>query len=346
MLSVLTVAYPLAPVGPDAAGGAEQIASALDRGLVAAGHRSTVLACAGSVAAGESVSTGPLPDRLDDAAKRRARAQHARMIDQLLRSRRFDLVHFHGVDVMDYLPRPGVPTVITLHLPADWYPAGLFAPRPATVLVAVSEAARRGFLDRGATVQVITNGVREELFSARHAKRKFVLALGRVCPEKGFHLAVDAAKQAALPLLLGGVVYPYPEHQAYFETEIGPRLDGRRRFLGALGFHRKRRLLAAAQCLAMPSLAAETGALAAMEALACGTPVVAFPNGALRELIDHGRTGFLVGSVEEMADAMQAAAGLDPRECRAAAARFSEGAMVRAYLNLYAEMAAARAHAR
>jgi glycosyltransferase involved in cell wall biosynthesis len=345
MLSILTVAYPLAPVGPDAVGGAEQIASALDRALVAAGHRSTVLACDGSQVAGELVSTGPVPDRLDDAAKSKARAQHANRIEQLLSKRRFDIVHFHGVDVLNYLPSPGVPTVITVHLPADWYSPALFAPRARTALVAVSESARRSFPDKGAMVRVIPNGVPEELFSSRHAKRGFVLALGRICPEKGFHIALDAAKQAGLPLLLGGAIYPYPEHQAYFETEIRPRLDRSRRYLGPLGFRRKRRLLSAARCFSMPSLAAETGALAAVEALASGTPVVAFPNGALREIVSHGRTGFLVASVEQMAEAMHAAARLDPRECRAAAARFDGRAMARAYLDLYAEMAAAPAHA-
>ena len=345
MLSVLTVAYPLAPVGPDAAGGAEQIASALDRALVAAGHRSTVLACHGSEVAGELASTGPMASRLDGAAKRAARLRHRDMIHGLLGSRRFDLLHFHGVDAMEYLPEPGLPTVVTVHLPADWYPPQLFARRPRTVLVAVSHAARRSFPPDAGAVRVIPNGVPEALFSARHARRSFVLALGRNCPEKGFHLALDAAKDADLPLLLGGTVYPYPEHQAYFETEIRPRLDARRRYLGPLGFRRKRRLLAAVRCLAMPSLAAETGALTAMEALACGTPVVAFPNGALGELIQHGRTGFLVRSVPEMAAAFSAAAQLDGAACRAAGRAFDQRKMVAAYLELYAEMAAAPAHA-
>jgi glycosyltransferase involved in cell wall biosynthesis len=345
MLKVLTVAYPLAPVGPDAAGGAEQIACALDRALVAAGHRSTLLACEGSTAAGELISTGPLSPRLDESAKRRARSEHARTIEELLRTRSFDLVHFHGVDTAEYLPPPGVPTVVTIHLPANWYPPALFMPRPATVLVAVSQAARRSFPNAGAEVRLIPNGVPDALFRARHAKRSFVLALGRICPEKGFHLALDAARQAELPLLLGGRVYPYPEHEAYFEAEIRPRLDKGRRYLGPLGLPRKRRLLAAARCLAMPSLAPETGALAAIEALACGTPVVAFPKGALAELISDGRTGFLVRSVGEMAEALRAAASLEAEDCRAAAMPFREEAMARAYLHLYAELAAARVHA-
>jgi glycosyltransferase involved in cell wall biosynthesis len=140
-------------------------------------------------------------------------------------------------------------------------------------------------------------------------------------------------------------VHPYPEHRAYFETEIRPRLDRSRRYLGPVGFERKRRLLAAARCLAMPSLAAETGGLAAMEALASGTPVVAFPNGALCEVVSHGQTGYLVHSIEEMAHAMRDAASLARSECRAAGARYSQRAMAAAYLDLYAELASAPAHA-
>ena len=96
-----------------------------------------------------------------------------------------------------------------------------------------------------------------------------------------------------LPLLLGGKVYQYREHVAYFRREIEPRLDGRRlRFLGPVGFARKRRLLAAARCLLAPSLAPETSSLVAMEALACGTPVIAFPSGALRKSSNTARRGF------------------------------------------------------
>jgi glycosyltransferase involved in cell wall biosynthesis len=122
---------------------------------------------------------------------------------------------------------------------------------------------------------------------------------------------------------------------------VQPRLDRRRRFLGPLGFARKRRFLNAARCLVLPSLAQETSSLVAMEALACGTPVVAFPNGALSELVEHGRTGFLVHDIEEMADAMQRAGELSPEPCRAAARQwFSLDRMVRGYFAAYEELAA------
>ena len=88
------------------------------------------------------------------------------------------------------------------------------------------------------------------------------------CPEKGYHLALDAAHLAGMALLLAGEVFPYPEHQRYFHEEIGPRLDSTRRFIGPVGGQRKRGLLQRAQCLIVPSLVAETSSLVAMEALA------------------------------------------------------------------------------
>src|SRR5690606_1063450 len=129
----------------------------------------------------------------------------------------------------------------------------------------------------------IENGVPVEALGARVRKRGFALALGRICPEKGYHLALEAAHRAGLPLLLAGAVFRYAAHERYFREEIAPRLDSLRRFIGAVPLGRKRRLLAAARCVVVPSLVPETSSLVAMEALASGTPVVAFPVGALAD---------------------------------------------------------------
>jgi glycosyltransferase involved in cell wall biosynthesis len=146
-----------------------------------------------------------------------------------------------------------------------------------------------------------------------------------------------------LPLIIGGQVYPYPDHLRYFEADIAPRLDARRRFVGPLGIRRKRRFLNAARCLVVPSLARETSSLVAMEALACGTPVVAFPNGALGDLVEHGRTGFLVSDVSAMAEAMWHAADLDHGTCQARAReRFSLEVMIASYFRAYEALAEMR----
>jgi glycosyltransferase involved in cell wall biosynthesis len=103
---------------------------------------------------------------------------------------------------------------------------------------------------------------------------------------------------------------------------------------------RKRRLLSAARCLLLPSLAPETSSLVTMEALACGTPVIAFPAGALPEIVEHGRTGFIVEDEREMAEAIHAATRIDPDVCRAAARqRFSFARTVERYVALYRDLA-------
>ncbi len=341
MLTVLSVAYPLAPVSQDAVGGAEQVLAQLDRALVRAGHRSLVVACEGSQVAGTLLEVPARHGPLDAAACAAAHEAHRQVIAQALERWPVDLIHLHGVDFHAYLPPPGPPTLATLHLPLAWYPEAVLRPdRPATWLHAVSAAQRAGGPDGLDLLPDIPNGVDIEALAARHARRGFALALGRICPEKGFHLALKAARQIGASLLLAGTVFRYEAHERYFAHEIAPRLDRWRRFIGPIGFARKRRLLSAARCLLVPSLVAETGSLVAMEALACGTPVIAFPNGALADVVEHGRTGFLVRDTREMAGAIAAAGDIDPEACRAAArARFSAERMAERYLALYHDLA-------
>ncbi len=341
-LTVLGVAYPLAAVGPDAVGGAEQVLTHLDRALVAAGHRSIVVAQEGSRTSGTLVAVAREPGVLDDNAMARARARHAQAIADALARWPVDLVHLHGIDFHAYLPPPGVPALATLHLPPSWYPEAALRPaRPDTWLNCVSRAQHQACPPSPNLLAPIPNGVPVAELRARHAKRRFALMLGRICPEKGVHLAIEAARRAGSALLIAGAVFRYATHARYFAEEVAPRLDRSRRFVGPIGFARKRRLLTAARCLLVPSLAPETSSLVAREALACGTPVVAFPNGALAETVEHGRTGFLVRTVAEMADAIGLAGGLDAEVCRATArARFSLERMTADYLALYERLAA------
>ncbi len=342
-LTVLAVAYPFAPVSADAVGGAEQVLAGLDAALVRAGHRSLVLAAAGSRVRGELLPL-PLPAGAIGAAERSAawQAQRAAIVDVLAREP-VDLVHLHGIDFAQVLPPPGrVPLLATLHLPPAWYPPAVFTDARADLtLQCVSQAQRRACPPTAQPLVVIENGVPLHQLAARVRKRPYALALGRICPEKNLHAALDAGRLAGMPVLLGGQVFPYDAHQRYWRESVCPRLDRWRRFLGPLPFARKRRLLAGARCLLVPSLAPETSSLVAMEALACGTPVVAYPAGALPEIVEHGRTGFLVRSPREMALAMRACDTLDPQACRAAAQRrFGLERTAARYLALYAELAA------
>jgi len=340
-LTVLQVAFPFAPVGPDAVGGAEQVLSLLDDILTRLGHRTVVICAEGSITRGERIITPSPPGAIDDAARQAVHAAHAQNLRRALREGA-DVVHMHGIDFHAYLPPPGVPMLATLHLPPAWYPRDVFRPqRPDTWLNPVSWSQHRACPPSPVLLPPIANGVPVEALRAKVRRRDYAVALGRICPEKNLHQALDAGTRAGMPVLLGGEVFPYEEHQRYWRAEIIPRLaDGLHRFLGPVGFARKRRLLSGARCLISASLAPETSCLVAMEALACGTPVVAFPSGALPEIVEHGVTGFLVRDVAEMAEAIHAAPGIDAEACRAAACRrFSAEAMVAAYLDTYRRIA-------
>jgi glycosyltransferase involved in cell wall biosynthesis len=341
-LSILSVAYPLAPVRLDAVGGAEQILAILDRALSEAGHRSTVIAPEGSCVRGRLQPVPPARGVIDETQRARARNAVRTAISAALAREPVDLIHLHSLDFPEYLPPPGVPVLVTLHLPLDLYPAAaLRLVRPGTWLLPVSASQARS-APGVRLLPPIENGV--DLPPVKpHARRGYALALGRICPEKNFAEALDASRLADCPLLLAGRVYEYPEHLRYFDSEISPRLGRGHRWIGCVAGARKRRLLSGARCVLVPSRIAETSSLVAMEALAAGVPVIAYPAGALPEIVEHGHTGFIAEDVPSMARAIRDAHEIDPEDCRRAAReRFSAARMVREYLSLYERLAAAR----
>ncbi len=340
-LTILNVAYPLASVGPHAVGGAEQVVSFLDREITAAGHRSLLVAREDSECAGRLFPIPALRGTLQHHAHPVAQAHCREAIAAALAEYPVDIVHLHGIDFPAYLPVPGTPVLVTLHLPPAWYASDALWPRrPHTYLHCVSRSQRSACPAGLALLPEIENAVPVDALTARHGKRRYVLSLGRICWEKGFHVALDAAKAARFPMLLAGQVFPYAQHEAYFRELIVPRLDATRRFIGPIGFARKRRLLTAARALIVSSLVPETGSLAAMEALACGTPVIAFRSGALTNVVEHGVTGFLVDEPSQIPEAIHAAATLNPEACRATARRrFSMQRMRDQYFATYCRLA-------
>jgi glycosyltransferase involved in cell wall biosynthesis len=336
-LNILSVAYPLARVATDCVGGAEQVLAQLDANLTLAGHNSLVIASQGSCVAGTLIPTPAWNGALDGRARASAAKAQAQAISTTLKNYPVDVIHLHGFDFHRYLPACAKATLVTLHLPPEWYPAEIFqGDRKSTFFHCVSPNQKRACPPCSRMLPEIENGVSLERFGAKYAKRNFALALGRICPEKGFHTAIDAAKQACIPLLLAGKVYGYAEHEAYFNQQISPRLDDLRRFVGPVAGIRKQQLLSAAKCLLIASLAPETSSLVAMEALASGTPVIAFPAGALADIVEHGKTGFLVRDESEMAAAIGRCGQIDPENCRASARkRFDLNHMVERYLAVY-----------
>jgi glycosyltransferase involved in cell wall biosynthesis len=335
--TILSIAYPLTEVGPDSAGGSEQILTRLDHALTAQGHHSIVIAAEGSTVKGTLVPSPAAPARLDDAVRNWAQRVHQLLIKEVLELYPVDLVHMHSLDFHKYIPSAPLPILATLHLPSDWYPMEVFRMiKPHFRLNCVSWSQHRTCPPSPLLLDPITNGVEVDRLTNHLPKRNYALALGRICPEKGFHFSLDAARRSGTNLLLAGQIFPYDSHLEYFAREIQPRLDRHRRFLGPVGFARKKRLLTQATCLVIPSTVSETSSLVAMEAMACGTPVIAFRTGALPEVVDHGRTGFIVNDVDEMTEALREVAALDPEECRRVArSRFSAHTMSSTYLQLY-----------
>jgi glycosyltransferase involved in cell wall biosynthesis len=339
-LTVVSVAYALAAVSPDSAGGAEQVLRHIDARLVERGHRSIVVACDGSRVTGELVTTPAPPGSYDEGVRAAAAERQRRTLLSVLAHRSVDVVHFHGHDFDRCLPSDDGPVLATIHLPPELLVADLRSVRrPHTWMHGVSQTQQARLPALPNVLPPIENGVSVDALPRQLTRRTFALAFGRICPEKGFHLGLDAARLARAPLLLGGSVFPYEAHQRYFEREILPRTDRDRRFVGPLSRARKRRLLNSTRCLLIPSQVPETSSLVAMEALACGTPVVAFRAGALPEIIEHGVTGFIVDGVEQMAAAIRRAHTIDPDACRRAArTRFSAARMADTYLERYERM--------
>jgi glycosyltransferase involved in cell wall biosynthesis len=337
-LNILSVAFPFAPVRTDTAGGAEQVLAMIDEALCEAGHNSTVIASEGSCVKGRLIKTPGVKGSIDPNAAEFFEEHHLLAIEQALGRREIDLVHMHGIDFAQYIPRTRVPILVTLHLPLSWYPQDKLTNPPEGVYFnCVSNSQYESRPEMPTLLGFVDNGVKLKNFKVSVSKHNYALSLGRICWEKGYHASLDAAKKAGIPLIIAGELFPYEYHKEYYNSEILPRLDGESyKFIGPVGLEKKKRLLSAAKCLLVPSLVPETSSLVAMEALACGTPVIAYPAGALCEIVEDGKTGFIVNSIDEMAEAIKMADKIDPAVCRRTARkRFSSEKTIRKYFNLY-----------
>jgi glycosyltransferase involved in cell wall biosynthesis len=246
-----------------------------------------------------------------------------------------DLVHDHTL--AGPLPAAGrpVPTVVTVHGPVDGELGDCYRRLGGRVaLVAISDAQRRAAADLP-WVATVHNGIDVDTYPFILDKEGFVLFLGRFGPEKGAHLAIDAARQAGRPILLAGTCSE-PAERAYFLAEISPRMGQDVWLFGEAGTVAKRDLLSRARCLVFPACRQEPFDLAPIEALACGTPVVALGRGSVPEMVADGVTGFVCGDVTELPAAIEAAGTLDPRRGRDhVREHFDLDAMVAGYEAVY-----------
>lgn len=324
-------------------GGAEQILSDLDNALIAAGDRSLVVACEGSRPAGTLFATQlPRRETFDDADHEWSRQQFHAAIDRALESQHVDLIHVHSMELFDYEFPPDIPVLITLHLPVDWYRGEMLERyKNRAHLCYVSETQRREGSSLIGDAPVVENGVAIEPLNSSGSTAAFALVMGRICPEKNIHTALQAGTKARIRVLIAGKVFPYRSHRQYFEEKIEPQIKSggppaNHEFVGQLPPDRRAQMLSEAKCLLHPTLAPETSSLVAMESLAAGTPVIAYPSGALPEIVEDGVTGFLVDNVEHMAEAIGKVHTISRTACRETAERrFSKRSMIERYFNLY-----------
>ena len=199
--------------------------------------------------------------------------------------------------------------------------------------VAISEADRHPRLDYVATIH---HGIDTGAFALGDAGGGYLLFFGRIHPDKGAAEAIEVARRVGLPLVIAGIVHD----EGYFDAEVAPHIDGDRvRYLGPIGPEQRSTVLGDALALLHLIGFEEPFGFSVVEAMACGTPVIAFRRGSMPELVDDGHSGALVENVEGAAAAVPSVLRLDRGAIRArAVARFSRDRMTSEYLAAYSEV--------
>lgn len=334
------IAPPWLPVPPPSYGGTEQVLDTLARGLQDTGH-DVVLFTTGD-------SSCPTPrrhvypkaerDRLGDTVPE---LFHTLCAYEALADR--DVIHDHtiaGLLVADRLGGP--PVVATAHSAFSEELVKIYSTvqeRVSIVAISADQAARAPDLTIS---RVIHHGLDADAFSIGSGTGGYLLFLGRMSPDKGAHIAAQVARAANRRLLIAAKLQS-PLEQHYFDEQVAPLLGDDVIHLGEVDGTMKRDLLEGAEALVNPIRWPEPFGLVMIEALACGTPVITFPEGASPEIVEHGKTGFLCGDESEMVQALGCVDQVDRRVCRRSfEERFSARRMVQSYLDLYRELGETR----
>lgn len=343
-MRVLLMMDPYIAVPPRHYGGIERVIADLADGLVARGHTVELWAAPGSATRAALRPFGREGEWTRWSNLRNTAQVTARL---LARSGGFDVVHNFGrLAYLLGILRHGVPKVQTYMRRIDprniaW--TGRLGARRLHY-TAVSAAIRDTGTPGGGEWSVIYNCAPIERYrfqAATDPAAAPLVFLGRLERCKGAHTAIDVAQQLGRKLVIAGNVSQLPEEKEYFENEIAPRIDGRRiEYVGPVDDRQKDALLGSAAAMLLPIEWLEPFPVVLPESLACGTPVIAFRRGGVPEGIDHGRTGFVCDTAEEMAAAVGRLAELDRAACRAEAERrFSDTAIVGEYEALYRRLA-------
>jgi glycosyltransferase involved in cell wall biosynthesis len=323
-------------------GGTERIVSYLTEELVRQGHEVTLFASGDSTTQAKLVAACPRA-LWHDASCRETLPHHVRLMELVFAdASRFDVIHFHT----DYLHFPLVrrsptATVTTLHgmLHAPDLQT-LFEELSEVPLVSISGDQRRP-LPWANWQGTVHNGLPRDLYTFKERPGSYLVFLGRFSPQKRLDRAIAIARRAGLKLRVAAKIYP--EERDYFEQTIEPLLHEFRPwvdFLGEVGGREKDELLGNALALLFPIDWPEPFGLVMIEAMACGTPVIAWRNGSVPEVMKDGVTGFVVESVDEAVRAVGQVAGLSRRACRAVfEERYDAARMARDYLEVYRRLA-------
>ena len=341
MLRIAQVAPLHERVPPVLYGGTERVVAALTDELVRRGHQVTLFASGDSQTIGDLKSPVDRSLRLDPEAGDPIAAHVLELAQVFERADEFDLIHCH----VDYLAFPfgrlvRTPTVHTLHGRLDLpHFVPLFRHLRDVAVVSISDAQRAPLESLDVNwVRTVYHGVALESYPYAEEGGEYLAFLGRISPEKRPDLAIAVAKRLAIPLKIAAKVDA--KDRDYFESEIRPLLDNPLiEFIGEIDEASKAELLGGAMALLFPIDWPEPFGLVVIEAMACGTPVVARACGSVPELIEAGRTGFVVDTFDELVDAVKRVRTLDRAACRRRVeARFSIRRMVDDYESVYRQL--------
>ncbi|HVM02636.1 MAG TPA: glycosyltransferase family 4 protein [Acidimicrobiales bacterium] len=337
-MRIAVIAPPWTPVPPRLYGGIELVVDRLATGFQRAGHE-VLLFTTGD-------STCPVPRKW-----LLAEAEHQRigMVVPELRHimaayeavADYDIVHDHTVMGPVYAQRlPETRVVTTIHGPLNDELIDIYGRIAERVpLIHISHAQGRP-APHIPPARVIHHGLDVEDFPFGTGEGGYCLFLGRMSPDKGAHRATEICYKAGVPLIIAAKMREPWEHE-YFNANVRPYLNDDLRYLGEVPHDEKLELLANARCLVFPIRWNEPFGMVMIEAMACGTPVLAFREGAAPEVVEHGRTGFLCDDEADMVDAIGRLDQIDRAECRASVERyFSTGRMVREHVELFDELLA------